>query len=408
MKERKQSIEFIKKQGLNAFLDYASVGIILVDSKMEIILVNRFVQEMFGYTKEELQFKKIDLLIPARFHANHDKHQARYFEHPQNRPMGLGMDLYAVKKDGTEFPVEVSLGTYKIGDEVFVISFVNDITLRKENEASIKRLNAELEKKVLERTEALAEAIVKLQNQIKETEEAESELAVSLAKEKELGELKSRFVSMASHEFRTPLSTINSSAYLLQKYNTTEDQPKREKHLERIISSVNTMTDILEDFLSVGKMEEGKVIAKIVECDIQEQVNHVINQMKPIVKEGQEIHYSHVGPVRVWADPSLMKHICLNLLSNAVKFSPPHQAIQVRTDTSQRPWVLIVEDQGIGISQEDQKYLYDRFYRGANASNIQGTGLGLHIVSKYTGMMDGTITCESELNVGTRFILRFP
>lgn len=408
MKERKQSIEFIKKQGLNAFLDYASVGIILVDSKMEIILVNRFVQEMFGYTKEELQFKKIDLLIPARFHTHHDKHQARYFEHPQNRPMGLGMDLYAVKKDGTEFPVEVSLGTYKIGDEIFVISFVNDITLRKENEASIKRLNAELEKKVLERTEALAEAIVKLQNQIKETEEAESELAVSLAKEKELGELKSRFVSMASHEFRTPLSTINSSAYLLQKYKTTEDQPKREKHLERIISSVNTMTDILEDFLSVGKMEEGKVIAKIVECDIQEQVNHVINQMKPILKEGQEIQYSHVGPARVWADPSLMKHICLNLLSNAVKFSPPHQAIQVRTDTSQRPWVLIVEDKGIGISNEDQKYLYDRFYRGANASNIQGTGLGLHIVSKYTSMMDGTITCESELNVGSRFILKFP
>lgn len=404
----RQSIEFIKKQGLNAFLDYASVGIILVDSNLEIILVNKFTLELFGYSMEELQYKKIDLLIPARFHNKHEQHQGRYFSHPQNRPMGLGMDLYAVKKDGTEFPVEVSLGTYKIGDEVFVISFVNDITLRKENEASIKKLNADLEKKVLERTEALADAIVKLQRQIKETEEAESELAISLAKEKELGELKSRFVSMASHEFRTPLSTINSSAYLLQKYKTTEDQSKREKHLERIISSVNTMTDILEDFLSVGKMEEGKVIAKIVEADIQEQVNHIINQMKPIVKDGQDILYTHEGPSRVWFDPSLMKHICLNLLSNAVKFSPPNKIIRVRTDTAQRPWVLVVEDKGIGISKEDQKYLYDRFYRGANAANIQGTGLGLHIVSKYTDMMDGSITCESELNEGTRFILKFP
>ncbi len=408
MKERKQSIEFIKKQGLNAFLDYASVGIILVDSELEIILVNQFTLELFGYTMEELQYKKIDLLIPARFHSNHDKHQARYFNHPQNRPMGLGLDLFAIKKDGTEFPVEVSLGSYKIGDEVFVISFVNDITLRKQNEASIKKLNAELEKKVLERTEALADAIVKLQRQIKETEEAESELAISLAKEKELGELKSRFVSMASHEFRTPLSTINSSAYLLQKYKTTEEQSKREKHLERIISSVNTMTDILEDFLSVGKMEEGKVIAKIVEADIREQVNHIIDQMKPIVKEGQEILYTHVGPTRVWFDPSLMKHICMNLLSNAVKFSPVNQPIRVCTDTTQRPWLLSVEDRGIGISKEDQKYLYDRFYRGANAANIQGTGLGLHIVSKYTDMMDGNISCESELNEGTRFILKFP
>lgn len=155
-------------------------------------------------------------------------------------------------------------------------------------------------------------------------------------------------------------------------------------------------------------MEEGKVIAKIVEADIQEQVNHIINQMKPIVKEGQDIVYTHEGPSRVWIDPSLMKHICLNLLSNAVKFSPPNKSIRVHTDTTQRPWVLVVEDKGIGISKEDQKYLYDRFYRGANASNIQGTGLGLHIVSKYTDMMDGSIACESELNEGSRFILKFP
>lgn len=397
----------IVEQGLHTFLNYASIGIVLVDSKMEIILVNKFAAELFGYQPEELYGLRIETLIPMRYHKSHHQHHFTYFKSPQNRPMGLGMDLFAIKKNGVEFPVEVSLGTYKINDDVYIISFINDISLRKESEEAIKRLNAELEQKVLDRTEALADAIVQLQKQIKETEEAEAELAKSLVKEKELGELKSRFVSMASHEFRTPLSTITSSAYLLQKYVTTEDQPKREKHLERIISSVNTLTDILDDFLSVGKIEEGKIVAKPLEGDIQEHVKTVINQVSPILKKGQQVYYSHQGNKMTQFDPSLMKHIILNLLSNAIKFSAENKPISIATDTREQPWTLSISDEGIGIADQDQVNLFDRFFRGSNATTIQGTGLGLHIVAKYAQMMDGTIECKSVLHEGTSFILKF-
>jgi PAS domain S-box-containing protein len=404
----KKSVDLIVEQGLNTFLDYASIGIILVDSNLQIMLVNKFAENLFGYQQNEIFGKKIEVLIPMRYHEAHKHHHAGYFKNPQNRPMGLGMDLYGIKKDGVEFPVEVSLGTYKIKDEVYIISFINDITRRKSIEADIKRLNAELEKKVLERTEALAEAIIKLQKQIKETEEAEAELAVSLAKEKELGELKSRFVSMASHEFRTPLSTITSSAYLLQQYVTAEDQPKREKHLERIVASVNTLTDILEDFLSLGKMDEGKIEAKIVKADIEEHVKLAINQVKPILKAGQQIFYTHEGPPLVNFDPSLLRHIVLNLVSNAIKFSDKNKPIHIQTNTTVNPWFLTIRDEGIGISEEDQQNLFERFFRGANALTIQGTGLGLHIVSKYVQMMGGSVTCSSALTKGTLMTIKFP
>jgi PAS domain S-box-containing protein len=400
--------ELIKAQGLNAFLDYASIGIILVDTDLNIILVNRFACDLFQYQEVELIGQKIDKLIPFRFHHRHEDHHNKFIENPKSRPMGLGLDLFAKKKNGVEFPVEVSLGTYKIDDDLYIISFINDITLRKNNENSIRLLNAELEQKVKERTEALEDAVVQLQQQVQETAEAEAELEKSLAKEKELGELKSRFVTMASHEFRTPLSTINSSAYLLQKYTLTDDQPKRDKHLERIISAVDAMTNILDDFLSVGKIEEGKVLPKIILADIRELIDSIVNQINPILKKGQKIEYLQLGKSMIEFDPSLMRHIIVNLISNAIKFSPEYKSIHITVDTLEKPWSLKIKDEGIGISHQDQQSLFERFFRGSNVLNIQGTGLGLHIVAKYTQLMDGSIQCTSELNRGTEFILIFP
>jgi PAS domain S-box-containing protein len=408
MEKLSKPIDRIKEQGLDAFLDYASIGIILVNSNLEIILVNKYACDLFQYEESELMDRKIDYLIPQRYRTSHIGHHNKYMQNPLSRIMGTGLDLFAKKKDGSEFPVEVSLGTYKIDDELYIISFVNDITVRKENENSIRNLNTELEQKVKERTEALEEAIVKLQRQVKETEEAEAELEKSLAKEKELGELKSRFVTMASHEFRTPLSTIHSSAYLLQKYVTTEDQPKREKHLERIISSVNSLINILDDFLSVGKIEEGKIAAKIAATDIKDLIDHVINQAHPILKRNQNIEYVHQGQTMLDIDPSLMKHILLNLISNAIKFSPEGKDIHISIEAEKNPWFLKVRDEGIGISVADQSNLFDRFFRGSNAANIQGTGLGLHIVAKYVQLMHGEISYHSEINKGTEFVLKFP
>jgi signal transduction histidine kinase len=235
--------------------------------------------------------------------------------------------------------------------------------------------------------------------------QAEEGFRMALEKEKELGELKSRFVSMASHEFRTPLSTILTSAYLLSKYTTTDEQPKRDKHLERIISSVNTLTDILNDFLSLGKMEEGKIFARPVSFNIRELISGIVNEMAPIEKKGQIIQYEHEGEEMVILDKGLLKQIVLNLLSNAIKFSSDETQIEVKTIRRPDMVELKVKDCGMGISKGDQKHLFERFFRGANAMNIQGTGLGLHIVARYAELMNGNVTCKSELEKGSEFIV---
>lgn len=374
------------QEALEALFNNAAIGIVIVNTGGQIILVNKFALNQFGYTEEELIGKKIEMLVPSRYAMKHEHHRENYHTHAHSRPMGMGIDLFAVKKDKTEFPVEVSLSAYKTAEGDFAIAFINDISLRKASEDALLKLNAELEEKVAERTRSLTEA---------------------LAKEVELNELKSKFVSMASHEFRTPLSTIQSSAYLISQYTKTEDQPKREKHIHRIASSVTTLTDILNDFLSVGKIEEGRIQIRFSEFNIQHFTAGVVEEMRTIIRQQQTITYNHSGNQFVTLDGTLYKHIIVNLLSNAIKFSHEAGEIYIDTTITDTCYTISVKDSGIGISDEDKEHLFERFYRGNNVSNIQGTGLGLHIVAKYTELMGGDITCNSELNKGTQFVIHF-
>lgn len=242
---------------------------------------------------------------------------------------------------------------------------------------------------------------------ISERIKMEEDLRRSLEKERELGELKSRFVSMASHEFRTPLSTILSSAYLIENYRETAGQPNRLKHLGRITSSVGLLTDILNDFLSLGKIEEGKIQVRPARTNIEHLFNGIVEEMQETLTKKQIFLYDHTGPKELVLDQSLFKHIVSNLVSNSSKFSPEKSLIKIKTINRNQQLVLSVKDKGIGIAEDDQKHLMERFFRGANAGNIQGTGLGLHIVAKYTSLMNGTVECKSELNKGTEFILTF-
>lgn len=363
------------------------MGIVTVNPQGTIVMVNQFALKQFGYDKEEILGEKIEALIPRRFRDQHVAHRTNYQNHtPHQRPMGVGMDLRALRKDGTEFPVEVSLSVYRTDEGTFSIAFISDITIRKASEDSLLRLNDELEKKVEARTRSLTDA---------------------LEREKELGELKSRFVSMASHEFRTPLSTILSSAYLVSKYEKTEDQSKRDKHIQRIVSSVSMLTDILNDFLSVGRIEEGKIQVRPAIIIIPEWVKEVIGELEPVLKNGQQLQYHHEGGYDVVLDPSLLKHIVQNLVSNAIKFSPEGKTIRLATRLEGQTFTLSVKDSGMGIPKEDQQHLFERFFRGANVTNIQGTGLGLHIVRKYAELMHGIVSCESVLEEGTTFTVKF-
>ena len=383
-----------------ALFDYASIGILVTNQQGEIILINDFALAQFGYRREELLGQRVEVLIPRRVHDKHEKHRNRYNAHPQSRPMGIGMDLFAVRKDGSEFPVEISLSHYANEEGHFVIAYVNNITERKKAEENIERLNNELEGMVTERTQQLTKALDLLKI-------SKEELVVALSKEKELGDLKSRFVAMASHEFRTPLSTILSSAFLIKHYAEEKDQPTRNKHIQRIVNAVTLLTDTLNDFLSVGKIEEGKVQVRLANFDIEDYFNNIIQEMQELAKEKQVIEYCHKGEPTVLLDASLLKHITMNLLGNAIKFSKPDGVIKIYTDKKENEFSLTVKDYGIGMSQDDQQHLFERFYRGTNVSNIQGTGLGLHIVNKYSELMNGSIFCESELNAGTTFTINF-
>lgn len=383
-----------------ALFNYATMGILITDNEGQITAINPFALREFGYEEDEILGRKIEVLIPTRYHRSHVNHRERYFQHPATRPMGVGMDLFAMRKDGTEFPVEVSLGNFEHNNEKFVIAFISNISIRKKSESEIKKLNDELESTVEQRTIELTKAMHEL-------EKSKEELSKTLEKEKELGELKSRFVTMASHEFRTPLSTVLSSSYLIQKYVSEEDQGKREKHLARIVSSVNMLTSILNDFLSLGRIEEGKIQVRMSEFDIEEYIRSIVNEIKNSLAKNQQMQYRHQGDRYVVLDPALLKHIIMNLVSNASKFSPENKPIEIETILENRILRLTVRDYGMGISKEDQIHLMERFFRGSNVANIQGTGLGLHIISKYAELMNGTVTCNSELNVGTEFMVTF-
>ncbi len=402
-----------EKSAFEALFEFASMGICVADARGAILMVNNYLLLQFGYdNREELLGKKVEVLIPSRYESIHRKHRDNFVKLPERRPMGVGRDLFAIRKDRSEFPVEVSLSNYSVNGEVFIIAFIIDITRRKEIENAIvlqkellaeknrkiEELNDELERKVQNRTSQLQDAM----EQIKASRD---ELTRALSKEKELSDLKSRFISMASHEFRTPLSTIMSSASLLAKYTSAEDQEKRNRHIDRIRSSVNNLVNILDDFLSIGKIEEGKVVANPVVVNVEEFITNQCNELSSLLKKGQRFNYVHKGEKLFTSDPVFLRNILINLLSNASKFSPEDSAIEVSSIIRSGTFTLTVSDTGIGISQDDQKHLFERFFRAANATNIEGTGLGLHIVAKYVELLHGRIEWHSELEKGTTFTI---
>lgn len=402
------------QERFQALFNFATLGILVANSSGSIILANPFACKQFGYEEGELTGKTVEDLVPRKFREKHVHHRDGFTNDPKPRSMGIGFNLFGLKKDGTEFPVEISLSNFNNAEGFFVIAFIIDISTRKQIEDAIlkqqeemekinieiEKLNDELEQKVESRTLQLQEALSQLQD-------SQEELTKALSQEKELSDMKGRFVTMASHEFRTPLSTILSSVSLLAKYTLSEEQEKRDKHIQRIKSAVNNLTGILNEFLSIGKLEDGKITPQFQLFELKEHCSTIINDLQGILKNGQVVNYVHEGGDIANLDPSLLRNILINLVSNAAKFSPENSQIEVSSQVSGDNIRIIVKDHGIGISDKDQEHLTERFFRGSNVTNIQGTGLGLHIVSKFAELMNGEMTFRSELEVGTEIILNF-
>lgn len=424
---------------------------------------------------------------------------------PKTRPMGLGMELYARKKNGEVFPVAISLGHYELYGETLAVAFVTDIT----DQVKAKKLIAGREAwfrnmadnspvmiwisglnkdctyfnntwlgytgKTIEEELGMGWAEGVFSEDLKQCthtyntafdtrqsfvmeyrlrrydgqyrwildvgkptyvdgiftgfigscsdihdqrtmkEELEqlvqtrtTELCKALDREKEMNELKSRFVSMASHEFRTPLSIVLSSTSLIEQYVGLHPDERIQKHLTRIKSSVSNLTNILNDFLSLDKLEQGNVEIEPDTFDLCEFMKEVVDDVQTTRKRGQQVLITHEGDTHVTVDQKKLRYILVNLLSNAMKYSPEETVVNLTSIADDDSLAITVADHGIGIPEEEQKYLYRKFFRARNTGNIQGTGLGLTIVKRYVELMGGDVSCKSKTETGTTFTIKIP
>jgi len=253
------------------------------------------------------------------------------------------------------------------------------------------------------------EILVVLKN-ITERKVYERKLVKTIEKEKELGALKSRFVTMASHEFRTPLATMLSSVFLLQNYTGEKYEAQKATHLDRIRRSIDTLTELMNDFLSAGSLEEGRIKAVYSAVDLSAFMKELLAELNAIKKPGQRLILSlDLGEVpEITTDRKMLMNILRNLGSNAIKYSPEGGEIRLDGRIRNGHLILAVSDEGIGIPETEQGEIFKRFYRAENAVNIQGTGLGLNIVKKYTELLHGKVWFESEVNRGTTFTVSLP
>lgn len=252
-----------------------------------------------------------------------------------------------------------------------------------------------------------------VEKNISEQKQAEQDMINALNKERELNELKSRFVSMASHEFRTPLATVLSSVNLVSRHAEVNNQEGIDKHVGRIRNSIRNLTSILNDFLSLEKLEQGKVQLKPEPFNMCDLAKTVVEEIEGLTKANQrvalEVLPNETEDVCVidGLDQQLLRNILFNLLSNAVKYSNAGDEISIQVQIANE-LTISVKDQGIGIPLEEQQHLFERFFRAKNATNIQGTGLGLNIVQKHVDLMGGSINFESALGEGTTFVISLP
>jgi len=413
---------------LNNLFFSAVEGIIIVNESGGIMLANDRADKLFGYEKGELIGVNIDMLVPKDYQHHHHTHRDQFFKSPSSRRMGEGRDLSGLRKNGDTFPLEISLSFLTHDNSKLVVAFVTDISTRKRQEQALnesrKKLQeyaTKLESKVKERTRELEHLNLGLQSQIRERKlaeealkeslaelkKAEEEILHSLEKQKEVNELKSRFISMASHEFRTPLTTIQSSADLIGKYQNTDQQPKREKHITRIKGAVHNLTNILNDYLSLEKLESGVVKVNNQIFSLQKLLSGCMEAFELALKSSQNINIIDQKPVdNISSDQHILKNVLMNLVSNAIKYS--EDDIDIIIDKMEDNIVLTVKDRGIGIPEKEQQMLFERFFRAENVINIQGNGLGLNIVLRYMGLIDGSISFKSTEGVGSEFTITFP
>jgi two-component system sensor kinase FixL len=386
---------------LEAIIKTAIDGIITIDQRGIMEGLNPAALDLFGYTEEEVKGKNISMLMPEPDHSAHDGYLANYKHSGEKHIIGTGREVRGLKKNGTTFPFRLAVSEVQYEDRKIYTGFIHDLSKEKEAEERLREYASELENQVEERTKSLKQLIAALR-------EAKEEVSISLEKEKELNQMKSRFVSMASHEFRTPLSSVQLSSSLIEKYALPYENANISKHVHKIKNAVGNLTTILNDFLSLERLEAGRVEPAFRPFDLVKLAEEITEEMQMIAKQDQHIIYLHTGlESMVLLDENLLKNCMINLINNAIKYSGENTFIEFNTEVNDKQCIVTIKDNGIGIPDTDQKHLFQPFFRAHNTGNIPGTGLGLNIVLRYAGLMNGELQFESKINQGTTFILSF-
>ncbi len=408
---------------MKSIVETAIDGIFLIDTKGMIVMVNPAALNLFGYERTEVLGKNISLLMPSPHKELHHTYVHNYLNTGHKQIIGIGREIEGRHKNGNLFHARLAVSEIILNAQHYFTGIIHDLSDVKNVEKKLITLNQELEANVIERTIELQNAVNRLldTNQLlnksidkhKASESAlmhtQEELKKSLEKEQELGLLKSRFMSMASHEFKTPLSGILSSAALITRYDKPEQISDRNRHVEKIKASVTHLNNILTDFLSINRMEEGYFEPLISRFSIDTLLSDLKGEMEGILKSGQKIqmHQRKQG-IEVTSDKNMLRNILYNLLSNAIKYSEENKTISLRVQEDDHNLMMEIKDEGMGIPDEDQKYIGSRFFRASNAMNITGTGLGLNIVSSYLDLLNGSMSFVSNSGKGTTFTINIP
>lgn len=401
----------VYQQVFDIFTSSISEGILVVDQNGKVTASNDRMQEIFGYDREELEGNHFEVLIPDLYREKHKHHFSGFIKDHSKRRMASGRTLYGKHKDGHKVPIEVGLTPARIEGVLFVVALIIDVTKKYETEKSIKEQNKELEEKVMDRTEQLNKTVDHLTRECQKRQLAENKVREALKREKELNAIKTSFMQMVSHEFKTPLSGILTSAMLIEKYSNSEQQDKRLKHLDSIKRKVQHLDALLNDFLAVERLGSGRDNYRFSQFMLNDLMEEVAEEIEQHITDDQTLLKEFPDEsILMYQDRVVLNLILSNVLNNAVKYSGDNGTMVLRAERlSEQGLIKIqVSDNGMGIPREEQQYIFSRYFRASNAKNIQGTGIGLNMSKKHLQNLGGHIFFTSREGEGSVFTIMLP